>query len=127
MVKIIAFAVDKGGTGKTTTVVNTAAKYLGNNEGIINLDDVKKKNIQQVLPHSFRAVAGNGDILTKKGSQKIADVTNNIVGEFESQLPVTQDAVRDLIIDYITRYTKAGMRDMILNNRLNAALAEHEQ
>lgn len=128
--EIEKYGVDTRGFDLTPqTVEEAVAEYLGNNEGIIDLDDAKKEIFGKSgrIPSELFRHAGNGGILTKKGGRTIADVANDIVGEFEGQLPIEQDAVRDLIIDYLARYTKTEMRDMIFNNRLNAALAELEQ
>ena len=128
--EIEKYGVDTRGFDLTPqTVEEAVANYLGNNEGIIDLDDAKKEVFGKSgrIPSELFRHVGNGGILTKKGGRTIADVANDIVGEYDGQLPIEQDTVRDLIIDYLARYTKTEMRDMIFNNRLNTALAELEQ
>ena len=103
------------------------ADTLGNSSGIISLDDAKKELFGKKgrVPAELFRHAGNGGILTKKGGQLIADVANDIVGEYD-YMNLDQDDVRSIIIDFLARYTKTEMRDMIFNNRLDAAIAEKE-
>lgn len=124
--EIEKYGVDTRGFDLTPqTVEEAVADYLGNNDGIIDLDDAKKEVFGKSgrIPSELFRHVGNGGILTKKGGRTIADVANDIVGEYEGQLPIEQDAVRDIIIDYLARYTKTEMRDVIFQNRLKEAIA----
>lgn len=130
--QIEKYGVDTRGFDLTPqTTEEAVAEYLGNSEKLIDLEDAKKETLGKSksgrVPAELFRHLGNGGILTSKGGRTIQDVANDIVGEYEGTLAITQDEVRDIIIDYLTRYTKSEMREMIFNNRLQAALDELEQ
>ena len=130
--QIEKYGVDTRGFDLTPqTTEEAVAEYLGNSEKLIDLEDAKKETLGKSksgrIPVELFRHLGNGGILTSKGGRTIQDVANDIVGEYESTLSIAQDEVRDIIIDYLTRYTKSEMREMIFDNRLQAALAELEQ
>ena len=130
--QIEKYGVDTRGFDLTPqTTEEAVAEYLGNSEKLIDLEDAKKETLGKSrsgrVPAELFRHLGNGGILTSKGGRTIQDVANDIVGEYEGTLAIAQDQVRDIIIDYLTRYTKSEMREMIFNNRLQAALDELEQ
>lgn len=110
------------------TAEEAVAEYLGNGEGIIDLDDAKREVFRASgrVPSELFRHSGNGGILTKNGGRSVADVANDIVGEYESTMAISQDEVRDIIIDFLKNYTKTEMRELIFNNRLKAAIEEKE-
>lgn len=114
------------------TVEEAVAEYLGNSEKLIDLDDAIRETLgrrkDNRVPRELFRHLGNGGILVKNGGRSVQDVANDIVGEYENTLSITQDDVRTAIIDALLGKTKTELRETIFNNRLEEArrMAEHE-
>lgn len=107
------------------TVEEAVAEYLGNSEKLIDLDDAIRETLgrrkDNRVPRELFRHLGNGGILVKNGGRSVQDVANDIVGEYEGTLAITQDDVRTAIIDALLGKTKTEMRETIFNNRLEEA------
>lgn len=107
------------------TVAEAVAEYLGNSEKLIDLDDAIRETLgrrkDNRVPRELFRHLGNGGILVKNGGRSVQDVANDIVGEYEGTLSITQDDVRTAIIDALLGKTKTELRDTIFDNRLNEA------
>ena len=107
------------------TVEEAVAEYLGNSEKLIDLDDAIRETLgrrkdNRVPVELFRHTGAHG-ILVKNGGRSVQDVANDIVGEYENTLAITQDDVRTAIIDALLGKTKTELRETIFNNRLDEA------
>ena len=112
------------------TAAEAVAEYLGESEKLINLDDairetLGKRKDNRVPTELFRHLGAHG-ILTKKGGMSIADVARDIVGQYEGSVAVSEDDVRDAVIDFLTNNTKREIRDYIFNERLRQAKEDAE-
>lgn len=110
------------------TAEEAVAEYLGRSEKLINLDDairetLGKRKDNRVPTELFRHLGAHG-ILTKDGGRSVADVARDIVGEYEGTMSISEDDVRDAIIDALTNKTKSEIRETIFNNRLEQAKGE---
>lgn len=107
------------------TVEEAVAEYLGNSEKLIDLDDAIRETLgrrkDNRVPRELFRHLGKGGILVKNGGRSVQDVANDIVGEYEGTLAITQDDVRTAIIDALLGKTKTELRDTIFDNRLNEA------
>ena len=110
------------------TAEEAVAEYLGRSEKLINLDDAVRETLgkrkdNRIPTELFRHLGAHG-ILTKDGGRSIADVARDIVGEYEGTIAISEDDVRDAIIDALTNKTKSEIRETIFNNRLQRAQDE---
>lgn len=110
------------------TAEEAVSEYLGRSEKLINLDDairetLGKRKDNRVPSEIFRHIGAHG-ILTKQGGRSVADVARDIVGEYEGTMSISEDDVRDAIIDALTNKTKSEIRETIFNNRLQQAQDE---
>lgn len=112
------------------TAEEAVAEYLGNSEKLIDLDDAIRETLgrrrdNRVPRELFRHLGQHG-ILVKNGGRSLQDVANDIAGHYEGTLAISQDDVRDAIIDMLLGKTKSEMKDTIFDNRLRQALDEKE-
>ena len=105
------------------------AEYLGG-EKLIDLDDAIRETLgrrkdSRIPVELFRHLGAHG-ILVKNGGMTIQDAAADIAREFYGDLEhdEQEDEARNTIIDFLLGKTKKEMRELIFNNRLEAAEKE---
>lgn len=78
MGKIIAFAVDKGGTGKTTTVVNTAAGLAARGYNVLAVDTDQQANLTKTFLKEPPSQSLHDSLLNESAPLPVIEVRQNL-------------------------------------------------